>query len=78
MREKNDLLNMEFINSLPQPFIAIEYDEKWQWPIQDICVQSGIMRIDVCGLLQPVELLDYKFIQDANGNKHNPEDFYFD
>jgi len=78
VREANDVLDMELINSLPQPFMAIEHNEKWQWPIHDVDVQTGCMRIDVCGLLQPCHLLDYKFIEDSDGKRHEPESFYFD
>ena len=51
----SDLLNMEFINSLPQPLLMQEWGSRgddWLWPVESIDVQSGIMRIDVCGMLQ--------------------------
>lgn len=73
-----DILNMDKINSLQHPLIAIEHDEKWNWPIYDICVETALVRIDVCGLLERKELLDFKFIQDFSGERHDVCDFFLD
>lgn len=76
-REENrkDLLNMEYINGLPQPFIAILWS-KSQWPVQDIDVETGLMRLDVCGLLDLTHIRDVVSFIDALGVTHSADDFY--
>ena len=72
-----DRLRMDYINSLPQPFIAkfIGGDE---WPIYDIDVQTGLLRIDVCGKLQVKHIADVRFFRDMDGIEHDSETFYSD
>ena len=42
----SNLLRMDYINSLPQPFTALLYAHAdWWWPIYDIAVDAGICRI---------------------------------
>jgi hypothetical protein len=70
--EPSDLLDIAHINSLPQPL--------WDgdWPVYDIDVQTGLYRIDVCGLLE-VRHIDRCFgMKDATGRRHYIEDFYLD
>lgn len=74
--QKGDLLDMARINALPQPLIAV--DRAWRWPIYDIDVQTGQMRIDVCGLLQIKDITDYPAIEDAHGVLHDPYEWYLD
>lgn len=68
---------MDYINSLPQPFIGrfIGGDE---WPIYDIDVQTGLLRIDVCGKLQAKDIADVRFFRDDDGVEHDSETFYSD
>ena len=73
----NDELNMDYINSLPQPFIATILGGQ-EFPVYDICVDIGVVRIDVCGLLQRVCMGEIRSIKDANGVVHDPETFYSD
>ncbi len=70
-----DRLRMEHINSLPQPFIAHFYGGD-EWPVYDIDVQTGLLRIDVCGLLEIKNISDVRFFRDAAGAEHNSETFY--
>lgn len=74
-----DILDMAYINSLPQPFL-VRYcgDKDWWWPIHDICVETGLHRIDVCGKLQAKHIGEVAEFKDAEGVIHNPEDFYID
>jgi len=68
---------MEYINSLPQPFIA----QLWgggMWPVHDIEVQTGLLRVDVCGLLEVMHIRDVRFFRDADGVEHDSESFYSD
>lgn len=73
----SDLLRMDYINSLPQPFIAtfLGGDE---WPIYDIDVETGLLRIDVVGKLQVSDIGEVKFFTDEAGVKHESETFYSD
>ena len=67
-----DLLDMNYINSLPQPL--------WDgdWPVNDIEVQTGLYRIDVCGLLEVRRIDSCMTMRDATGKKHYTGDFYCD
>lgn len=76
-----DLLDMAYINSLPQPFMAQKLGDKgddWLWPVCDIDVQTGIMRIDVCGLLDVLHIGDIKRFKDMDSKWHDADDFYSD
>lgn len=72
-----DRLRMEHINSLPQPFIAHFYGGS-EWPVNDIEVQTGLLRIDVCGLLEVKHIGDVRFFRDDDGVEHDSETFYSD
>lgn len=69
------LLRMEYINGLPQPFIAHLYGGS-EWVVCDIDVQTGLLRIDVCGLLEVKHIGDVKFFRDMNGVEHSADSFY--
>jgi hypothetical protein len=73
----SDLLNLPYINSLPHPLIArfIGGDE---WPVNDIEVQTGLLRIDVVGLLQVMHIGDVRLFRDANGVEYDADTFYSD
>lgn len=74
-----DRLRMDYINSLPQPFLALFFGGKdWWWPVYDIDVETGLMRIDVCGKLQVMHFGDVKELRDEGGVSHDPETFYSD
>lgn len=72
-----DRLRMDYINSLPQPFIAKFWGGD-EWPIYDIEVQTGLLRIDVCGKLQVKHIADVRLFRDAEGIEHDSETFYSD
>lgn len=71
-----DLLDMEKINALPQPLLA-KILGTW-WPINDICVETGLMRIDVCGLLDRKHFTDATMLRDDLGQEHDPDLFYLE
>lgn len=73
-----DLLNMDLINSLPQPLWGSENGKDWWWPIVDIDVESGICRIDVCGMLQAKWITDFRYVRDDAQVMHEPDSFYLD
>jgi len=67
-----DRLDMAYINSLPLPL--------WDgdWPVYDIEVETGLYRIDVCGLLE-VRHIDRCFtMKDSTGKTHYVGDFELD
>lgn len=72
-----DKLNMEAINALPHPLIA-RFCGGDRWPVYDIDVETGLMRIDVCGLLQVKEFCEVMEIHDADGYEHDSDDFWLD
>lgn len=72
-----DTLDMAYINSLPQPFIGRGLDG-WEWPINDFEVSTGMLRIDVCGLLQVKTISDFTSFRDVNGVRHPAGGFYAD
>jgi hypothetical protein len=69
---------MDHINSLPQPFIGVFIGGGDRWPIEDIDVQTGLLRIDVCGKLQVKHISDVRHFIDADGDIHDAESFYVD
>ncbi len=73
----SDLLRMDHINSLPQPFIA-HFCGGDEWPVYDIDVETGLLRIDVCGLLQIMEIGEVIFFRDLEGIEHDVDSFYRD
>lgn len=74
----SDLLDMAYINSLPQPFLGKTLGRGWWWPIHDIEVQTGLVRIDVCGLLDVKHITDFTVFQDGRGVVRSVEAFYSD
>jgi len=76
-----DLLDMAYINSLSQPFLAQRWGsagDNWWWPVHDIEVQTGLVRIDVMGMLDVTHIGDIARFKDMNGVVHNSDDFYSD
>jgi hypothetical protein len=73
----SDLLRMDYINSLPQPFRA-RFCGGDVWPVESICVQTGLVRVDVCGKLQVMSFGDVMEITDESGRKHNLDDWYLE
>lgn len=72
-----DLLRMDYINSLPQPFLVrFAGDRNWWWPVHDFEVQTGLIRIDVCGKLQVKNFGEVMEIKDGAGTSHDPDTFY--
>jgi hypothetical protein len=76
----SDILDMAYINSLPQPFLGRMWgrSDDRLWPIHDIEVATGLVRIDVCGLLEVKHIGDFKSFRDANGTEHSAEGFFAD
>lgn len=73
----SDLLRMDHINSLPQPFIARMIGGS-EWPVHDIDVETGLIRLDVCGKLDVTHIGDVMEFRDLDGGSHDPDSFYSD
>lgn len=75
----SDLLNMELINSLPQPFmVRLAGDKDFSWPLYDIDVETGLLRLDVCGKLDRHSIGEVAAFRDADGQEHDPDSFYLE
>ena len=72
-----DILDRDRINSLPQPFTAHFYGGS-AWPLIDIDVQTGLLRIDVVGLPEIKHISDVDTFIDADGESHDADSFYAD
>jgi len=73
----NDLLNMDYINSLPQPLLMRFYGDKdtW-WEVESIDVETGCLRILVCGLLQVSHIGEVAAFKDLNDVEYDPDTLY--
>lgn len=66
-----DRLDIDYINSLPQLWVD-------GWPVYDIDVETGLFRIDVCGLLEVRHIDRYIAMSDSTGKRHYTCDFELD
>ncbi len=76
----SDLLIMDYINSLPQPLIFEFVGDKpgHGWEVNDIDVETGLLRINVMGKLDVKNIAEARRFIDMNGGLHDPETFYSD
>lgn len=72
-----DRLDLEKINSLEHPLIARMYGGD-RWPVHDIDVETGLIRIDVCGKLQTKNFTEVSHLYEANNKPHVAHKFYVD
>jgi len=75
--ERGDKLRIGFINTLPQPLI-VRLIGGHEWLVYDIDVETGLMRIDVCGKLQVTHINEASLFRDMDGIEHEAETFYSD
>ena len=73
----NDLLRIDHINSLPQPLMARTFGGG-DWEVEFICVETGCMRINVCGPSQNTHIDEVLYFVDDAGTKHSTDSFYSD
>ncbi len=73
----SDKLRMDYINSLPQPFIARLCGGS-EWPVHDIDVETGLIRLDVMGKLDVSHIGNVREFVDADWQTHDPDTFYSD
>ena len=72
----NDLLNAELINSLGHLIGEMRCGARYD--IETICVTSGLVRFNVCGMIDIGDICDFSFIIGDDGIKRNIDDFYLD
>ncbi len=72
-----DKLKMDALNALPHPLLA-RFIGGDVWPVLDICVETGLMRIDVCGMADRHHFVDVAVIIDGDGGEHAAEQFWHD
>lgn len=73
-----DLLDMDWINSLPQPLFVTKHSRDYLWPVIDIEVETGLLRIDVVGLSETWHWGDVWLVQDGAGREYEGYAFYSD
>ncbi len=74
---KRDLLDMDYINSLPQPLFWLD-GPNWVWPVNDFEVETGLFRIDVMGRLDVKHIGEAIRFRDSDGTVHLADDLYLD
>ena len=72
-----DKLNIHTINALPLPLMALFFGGD-RWAIHDIDVETGVMRINVCGLLQVTHFGDLRKLIDGDHVEYDPDQFYIE
>ena len=75
--QKGDKLHMRKFNALPGPVIA-RFFGGGEWLIETLCVQTGAMRVDVCGKIDFEDFSMVSMLIDADGDEHDPDDFWLD
>ncbi len=75
----SDLLDMDYINSLPQPIYGRMLGDKnnW-WPVIDFEVGTGLMHIDVCGKSQLTHVREFASFMDICERKYQSDALYSD
>lgn len=71
------LLNMEKINALPQPIWISKHRDEW-WPLDHVCVETGLLKYDVCGLLDKGHFGELVAVRDGDGVLYSPDEFYLE
>ena len=72
-----DILNGAKFNMLPSPVTARMYGGG-EWWIETLDVQTGAMRLDVCGQIDLRHFSEVVELIDIDGGKHDPDDFWID
>jgi len=75
--QKGDILDMDRFNALPGPVTARLFGGGEYW-IETLCVQTGCMRLDVCGQIDHSHFDEVHTLIDMDSNEHNPDDFWLD
>lgn len=72
-----DLLNLEKINSLLHP-LQVKLIGGDSWELLYVCVETGCLTINVCGMLQHGHIEDVSKLIDGDGTEYDIDEFYSD
>ncbi len=72
-----DKLKLDALNALPHPLLA-RFVGGDVWPVETIDVETGLMRIDVCGMLDRKHFAEVTMITDSDGGEHDADQFWHD
>jgi len=74
---EGDCIDGAKLNALPGPLIVLFVGDKDSgWGLESVCVETGVVRYNVCGLIDHDHFSCVKKIIDADGNEHDPDDFW--
>lgn len=74
----SDLLKIDSFNNLQHPLFCRFGADKHDSLIETVCVQTGLMRIDVYGQIDLRQIGEVIEIVDGDGNRYDVDDFYID
>lgn len=76
----SDILRLDYINSLPQPFLAELLGDKEGYGAEVIliCVETGLMQLNICGRIDRCHISDVSTFVDMAGVRHDPDSFWAD
>ena len=77
LHQLEDIIDLGKFNSLPSPVTARILSGAEYW-IETLDVQTGLMKIDVCGQVDLTSFAEVLMLIDADGIEHNPDDFWMD
>ena len=75
--KEGDVIRIDEFDKLPAPVTARLLDGGEYW-IESICVETGLMRLDICGLIQIEDFVMVETLIDANDVEHDAEEFLND
>lgn len=74
----SDLLKINSFNRLQHPLFCRFAGDSSDSLIETVCVQTGLMRIDVYGKIDHRHIGEVMEIVDGDGNRYDVDDFYID
>ena len=74
--QQGDILNSELINSLGHIVVVDRLNSKYD--VESMCVQTGIVRFFVCGLIQAGSICDFYYAVGDNGIKIDIDELFLD
>lgn len=75
IEKRKDVLDIDKLNKLPQP-LAVVMMGGCECVIDSICVGTGLMKLNISGMIDRAEFIMIRDLVDAYGVKHDPDDFW--
>jgi hypothetical protein len=72
-QEGGDTLDCELINSLGH-LVGVKRGSEYD--IESVCVQTGVTRMNVCGLVDIVDFIEFEKIIGEDGVERDVDEFY--